>query len=129
MGFPADHDSNMSFLSMCLCFRVHYICIHEINTILVNVLLSPVLSRLYAYIIRRPRQTQGGARQGIILLTLVSDYYHFASYYYYNNYNYNYNYNNNYYNNNNNNYYYYTTTTTTTTATTTTTSSSSGIAF
>ena len=26
--------------------------------------------------IRRPRQTQGGARQGIILLTLVSDYYH-----------------------------------------------------
>ena len=29
--------------------------------------------------IRRPRQTQGGARQGIILLTLVSDYY----YYYY----------------------------------------------
>ena len=25
--------------------------------------------------IRRPRQTQGGARQGIILLTLVSDYY------------------------------------------------------
>ena len=33
--------------------------------------------------IRRPRQTQGGARQGIILLTLVSDYYHFASYYYY----------------------------------------------
>ena len=25
-------------------------------------------------IIRRPRQTQGGARQGIILLTLVSDY-------------------------------------------------------
>ena len=29
--------------------------------------------------IRRPRQTQGGARQGIILLTRVSDYYHFCS--------------------------------------------------
>ena len=28
------------------------------------------------YHIRRPRQMQGGARQGIILLTLVSDYYH-----------------------------------------------------
>ena len=29
--------------------------------------------------IRRPRQTQGGARQGIILLTLVSDYYYYSS--------------------------------------------------
>jgi len=29
---------------------------------------------LYTYI-RRPRQTQGGARQGIILLTVLSDYY------------------------------------------------------
>ena len=28
-------------------------------------------------LIRRPRQTQGGARQGIILLTLVSDYYYY----------------------------------------------------
>jgi len=38
--------------------------------------------------IRRPRQTQGGARQGIILLTLVSDYYRSrrsssSNYYYY----------------------------------------------
>ena len=31
------------------------------------------------YYIRRPRQTQGGARQGIRHLTLVSDYYHFYS--------------------------------------------------
>ena len=30
---------------------------------------------VYDYHIRRPRQTQGGARQGIILLTVLSDYY------------------------------------------------------
>ena len=38
--------------------------------------LRGIITWYYIYIyIRRPRQTQGGARQGIILLTLVSDYY------------------------------------------------------
>ena len=39
-------------------------------------LQQPAGSQYYTVLyIRRPRQTQGGARQGIILLTLVSDYY------------------------------------------------------
>ena len=38
--------------------------------------LSPWSNQVYPCI-RRPRQTQGGARQGIRHLTLVSDYYHF----------------------------------------------------
>ena len=41
--------------------------------------LGTILQTKKQFGIRRPRQTQGGARQGIRLLTLVSDYYHFYS--------------------------------------------------
>ena len=42
----------------------------------INSHTSIFISYLYLYLnIRRPRQTQGGARQGIILLTVLSDYY------------------------------------------------------
>ena len=62
---------------ICIIYIYIYICIYIIYYIYIYIgyiLGISIICKRYIYI-RRPRQTQGGARQGIILLILVSDYY------------------------------------------------------
>ena len=65
---------SMSYVHVhvCVCVQIT-MCINMCMYIYIYIFIC-VCVHIYIYI-RRPRQTQGGARQGIILLTLVSDYY------------------------------------------------------
>ena len=77
-GYPISLVASLDTVPVKCCVPLHYLKREKREEKRRKFYIYPDVTHTHIYI-RRPRQTQGGARQGIILLTLVSDYYHFYS--------------------------------------------------